>query len=33
MYFVANPDGSSKFAKELDEHNANVAQYRQQQPK
>jgi cell division protein YceG involved in septum cleavage len=30
MYFVANPDGSSKFAKELDEHNANVAQYRQQ---
>jgi UPF0755 protein len=30
MYFVANPDGSSKFAKQLDEHNANVAQYRQQ---
>jgi UPF0755 protein len=30
MYFVANPDGSSKFAKELDEHNANVSQYRQQ---
>ncbi len=30
MYFVANPDGSSKFAKELDEQNANVSQYRQQ---
>ena len=30
MYFVANPDGSTKFARELDEHNANVAIYRQQ---
>jgi UPF0755 protein len=30
MYFVANPDGSTKFAKELDEHNANVAVYRHQ---
>lgn len=30
MYFVANPDGSTKFARQLDEHNANVAQYRQQ---
>jgi UPF0755 protein len=30
MYFVANPDGSTKFAKQLDEHNANVASYRQQ---
>jgi UPF0755 protein len=30
MYFVANPDGSTRFAKELDEHNANVAAYRQQ---
>lgn len=30
LYFVANPDGSTKFAKELDEHNANVAIYRQQ---
>jgi len=28
MYFVANPDGSTKFARELDEHNANVAIYR-----
>jgi UPF0755 protein len=36
MYFVANPDGSTRFAKELDEQNANVANYRQQtgqQPK
>jgi UPF0755 protein len=30
MYFVASPDGSTRFAKELDEHNANVAVYRQQ---
>jgi UPF0755 protein len=30
LYFVANPDGSTRFAKELDEHNANVAVYRQQ---
>lgn len=30
MYFVANPDGTTKFARELDEHNANVAQYRQE---
>jgi len=30
MYFVANPDGSTKFAKQLDQHNANVAIYRQQ---
>lgn len=29
MYFVANPDGSTRFAKELDEQNANVAAYRQ----
>ena len=28
LYFVANPDGSTKFARELDEHNANVAIYR-----
>jgi UPF0755 protein len=28
MYFVANPDGSTRFAKELDEQNANVAAYR-----
>ncbi len=28
MYFVANPDGSTKFARQLDEHNANVATYR-----
>jgi UPF0755 protein len=28
MYFVANPDGSTRFAKELAEHNANVAAYR-----
>jgi UPF0755 protein len=30
MYFVANPDGSTRFARELDEQNANVANYRQQ---
>jgi UPF0755 protein len=30
MYFVANPDGSTRFAKQLDEQNANVANYRQQ---
>jgi UPF0755 protein len=30
MYFVANPDGSSKFARSLDEQNANVEAYRQQ---
>lgn len=30
LYFVANPDGSTKFAKQLDEQNANVAIYRQQ---
>lgn len=30
MYFVANPDGSTKFAKQLNEQNANVANYRQQ---
>jgi cell division protein YceG involved in septum cleavage len=29
-YFVANQDGSTKFAHKLDEHNANVAIYRQQ---
>lgn len=28
MYFVANPDGSTKFARQLDEHNANVSIYR-----
>lgn len=28
LYFVANPDGSTRFAKELAEHNANVAAYR-----
>lgn len=28
LYFVANPDGSTKFAKDLKEHNANVAVYR-----
>jgi UPF0755 protein len=28
MYFVANPDGSTRFAKELAEHEANVAAYR-----
>lgn len=30
MYFVANPDGSTRFARQLDEQNANVANYRQQ---
>jgi UPF0755 protein len=30
MYFVANPDGSTRFARQLDEHNANVANYRRQ---
>jgi len=30
MYFVANPDGSTKFARDLAEQNANVATYRQQ---
>ncbi len=30
MYFVANADGSTKFAKGLDEHNTNVQAYRQQ---
>ncbi len=29
MYFVANPDGSTKFAKGLDEQNTNVEAYRQ----
>lgn len=28
MYFVANPDGSTNFARSLREHNENVAQYR-----
>jgi UPF0755 protein len=28
MYFVANSDGSTKFARELDEHNKNVEIYR-----
>jgi UPF0755 protein len=28
LYFVANPDGSTKFAKELSEHQADVAAYR-----
>lgn len=28
MYFVANPDGSTKFARDLTEHSANVAAYR-----
>jgi len=28
MYFVANPDGSTRFARELAEHEANVAAYR-----
>jgi UPF0755 protein len=30
LYFVANPDGTTKFAKSLGEHNANVAVYRGQ---
>jgi UPF0755 protein len=30
LYFVANPDGSTKFAKDLGEHNINVAAYRAQ---
>jgi UPF0755 protein len=30
MYFVANPDGSTKFAKDLDEQNNNVQAYRDQ---
>jgi len=30
LYFVANPDGSSRFARDLREHNANVAAYRSQ---
>lgn len=29
LYFVANPDGSTKFAKGLDEQNANVEEYRE----
>lgn len=29
LYFVANPDGTTKFASELSEHNANVAAYRE----
>lgn len=34
MYFVANPDGSTHFARELAEHEANVAAYRAEtQPK
>lgn len=28
LYFVANPDGSTNFARDLKEHNANVAAYR-----
>jgi UPF0755 protein len=28
MYFVANPDGSTRFARELAEHEANVSAYR-----
>jgi len=28
MYFVANPDGSTRFARDLSEHSANVAAYR-----
>lgn len=28
LYFVANPDGSTRFARDLREHNANVAAYR-----
>jgi UPF0755 protein len=28
MYFVANPNGSTRFARELAEHESNVAQYR-----
>ena len=28
LYFVANPDGSTRFARSLREHNANVADYR-----
>jgi len=30
MYFVANPDGSTKFARGLEEHNTNVEAYRQE---
>jgi UPF0755 protein len=28
LYFVANPDGTTRFARTLDEHTANVAAYR-----
>jgi UPF0755 protein len=28
LYFVANPDGSTKFARGLEEHNTNVEAYR-----
>lgn len=31
LYFVANPDGSTRFARSLQEHEANVTAYRQQQ--
>lgn len=31
LYFVANPDGSTRFARGLQEHEANVAAYRKQQ--
>lgn len=30
LYFVANPDGSTRFARALREHEANVAAYREQ---
>jgi hypothetical protein len=28
LYFVANPDGTTRFARTLNEHSANVAAYR-----